>query len=103
KGRIHRVLPVDRKIRILQSLGGRIPRRLKARGNRLVPLRGGGSDKELMVEERSSVGRMEEVVVHRVLLGNQALRKVRGVEVAQVQALVIVPGYAFVVVAGPCL
>src|SRR5262249_38693590 len=80
EGGVDRVLAVDGQVAVLEGLRGRVPAGQEAGGDRLVPLRGGGGDQELVVEERAAVGRVEEVVVHRVLLGEQALGEVTRVE-----------------------
>jgi hypothetical protein len=51
-------------------------------GRSVGPLRRAGADQPEVVEERAAEGGVEEVVRHRVLLGELALRHVRGVEVA---------------------
>src|SRR5262249_45166730 len=63
----------------------------------LVPLRGGGRDQGLVVEERAAEGGVEEVVVEGVLLGQLALGEVGGVDVAEDQAAVVAPGDELVV------
>src|SRR5207248_2277709 len=64
---------------------GRVHRRVGDEvraGEGLVPLGRRGGDEELVVEEGAAVGGVEEVVVHRVLLGQQPFGQVGGVEVA---------------------
>jgi hypothetical protein len=51
-----------------------------------------GGDQELVIQERAAESRVEEVIVHRVLLGEQSFGQAAGVEVAHHQAGIIAPG-----------
>src|SRR5262249_38608537 len=80
---------VRRQVAVDQGGPARVQGGNEARGvgrQRLVPLRGGGGDQELVVEERAAEGRVEEVIVQRVLLGQQPLGQVGRVDVTQHQA-----------------
>src|SRR5262249_26234563 len=92
-------LPVNREIRVGQTQRARIPARLESGGNRSGPGRGRRGDQPLMVEKRTSVGGVAELVAKRVLLRKQALGKARRIEVAQDQARVIAPRHELVQVA----
>src|SRR5262249_16321566 len=92
EGGVDHELAVDGQVGVLEGQRGRVPARLEPGGDRLLPLRGRGGDEELVVEERPAVGSVEEVGVHRVLLGEQPLGQVGGVEAAQHQAAVVAPG-----------
>jgi len=96
---VHRVLPVEGKLIVVQSLSGWIVAGLPAGRNRRSPRRSLRPNQPLVIQKRTAVGRVEKIIAKRELLRQRALRQIRRIEVGKNQTGIVTPSHKLTEVA----